>query len=124
MKTGYIFILALLLASHEGVMAFTTKKLDPTARSATRPAFAPSSSMTGKDKEESSSAAPVSTPAFAFGTNAAGAAPVGTSNSPSVYQSQQTVEEYEDDDELFGYGTALFSCVLSLALGFTLGYGT
>jgi hypothetical protein len=67
-----------------------------------------------KEKEESSSSVPVpgSTPAFAFANPAA-------SMSPAVMPQHE-----EEDDEMIGYGTALVSCVISLALGFSLGYVT
>ena len=41
---------------------------------------------------------------------------------PSIRPQQR--EEYEDDEELVGYATAVVSCVISLALGYTLGYAT
>ena len=64
-----------------------------------------------KEKQDESSSVPGSAPAFAFANPAA-------SMSPAV------VQQEEDDEEIIGYGTALISCVISLALGFSLGYGT
>jgi hypothetical protein len=41
-----------------------------------------------------------------------------TSSSSLMY------EEDDEDEELISFGTALFTCALSLAIGFSLGYGT
>jgi hypothetical protein len=38
--------------------------------------------------------------------------------------SSLTYEEDDEDEELISFGTALFTCALSLAIGFSLGYGT
>ena len=113
----------MMLCFSRGATAFTAKKLDPRSRSAFKAAVP----AMGKEREEPSSLpASGTSPAFALphpGSMGVSMAPAvyneGTSTSPAVYN-----EEDEDDDELFSYGTALVSCVVSLALGFTLGYGT
>ncbi|CAB9517378.1 expressed unknown protein [Seminavis robusta] len=111
MKAWFYVVLILALTSR--AVAFTAKKLDPRS---SRPAFKSTASV-GKDRDDVSQL-PVhgNTPAFALpqGTS------LGVSMSPAVYNG----DEDEDEDELFSYGTALVSCVISLALGFTLGYGT
>ena len=97
----------LLLSS--GAAAFSTTKLDPRSR----PSFKAAPSVSTKEKD-STSPAPVPRDTAAFGVSNTAAA----SMAPALYA------EEEDDEELIGYGTALISCVISLALGFTLGYGT
>ena len=91
-------------------MAFTTKKIDPRSP---RAAFKASPSVTKDHKDDTAPAAPGNTPVFAFTHSPA------ASMAPSVQH-----EEYEDDDEIIGYGAAVVSCVISLALGYTLGYAT
>lgn len=87
-------------------MAFTPKSRDHRAH----PAFKAGAMV--KDKEDTAPLpVPSGTPVFAFANQAA-------SMSPAV------LPQNEDDDVLIGYGTALVSCVISLALGFSLGYGT
>ena len=115
---AWMFCVLLLSLSSEA-MAFTTKKLDPMA---TRPAHAfKATASLGSSSKERDESLPLpmvsgSTPAFALPHPATHK---GVSMAPAVY-----IEEDEEDDELFSYGTALVSCVASLALGFTLGYGT
>jgi len=49
------------------------------------------------------------------------------SHNPAAFGFAASVVPYEadlDDDIAVGYGTAIVSCVISLALGFGLGYGT
>ena len=106
MRTWYCFLFLLLVSS---AAAFTTKKIDPRTRP--HPAFKTSATV-AKEPKDDATPAPVPGPAFARTNTAA-------SMAPAVYH-----EDDEDDDELIGYGTALVSCVISLALGFTLGYGT
>lgn len=97
-----------MLLLSNGTAAFTTTKLDPRSR----PVFKTSSTVNKEKDTLTPSPVPRDTAAFGFSNTAA-------STAPAVY-----VEEDDDDEELIGYGTALVSCVVSLALGFTLGYGT
>lgn len=57
--------------------------------------------------------------ALAFGSGAATPAMV-VYDYPSTFMPQEEMEE----DEVIGFGTAIVACVVSLALGFSLGYGT
>lgn len=97
----------LLFVALNGATAFTAKKREPTRR-----AFKAASSVT---REETATVP--STPTSTTGSNTAA----------FVYVTQAPVVPYEgdlDDDIAVGYGTAIVSCVISLALGFGLGYGT
>jgi len=105
MRVAFSFLLVLLVSSQ--TLAFTTKKLETKSRAS----FKSSSPV---PKEDSPSHAPASTPVFAFNH-------ATSKNSPSVLPS---TEETDEDDDLVGYGTAVVSCMISLALGYTLGYAT
>lgn len=96
MKNLYIVLLLTLLTSGH---AFTQKKHE-TKR---RPAF---STTPMKMKEEPSIPSTSNTAALAV--------------APTLSHE----DEVMDEDIVIGYGTALISCALSLALGFGLGYGT
>lgn len=102
-------VVVLVLATLHGSSAFTTKKRDTK-----RPAFQvlPANGVSVKEQqqgaarmEDSAQAHPA--PAFAF---AGQMVPV------------KVVEA--EDDVAVGYATGLVACVVSLALGFSLGYGT
>lgn len=111
MKFLPLFVLILAVLDSTSCFAYTTKK-----REQRRPAFKASSSVTSKD-EGGASPSPTTvgvpaTAAFAFAPAVA----------HTAYASAH--EDALDDEELIGYGTALITCFLSLALGFGLGYGT
>lgn len=55
----------------------------------------------------------------AFGVDTAAAQAAAVAYGPYYYAEQES-----DDEDLVGFGTAVISCLLSLALGFGLGYGT
>ena len=86
--------------------AFTTKKRER------RPAFK-ATSVTKENNDEDSANVPCASCGQMFALLQYPMTPVA-------------VQHYEDsEDELdIGYGTVLLSCMLSLALGFGLGYGT
>lgn len=96
--------LLVLLLAVVGSDAFTTKKRER------RPAF---------------KSAPVSMEEQTASTSAAGSAggPLFAMPSHSMAPALMHPEAAEDELDI-GYGTALVSCMLSLALGFGLGYGT
>jgi hypothetical protein len=113
---GLSLLFLVVLVGLDGATAFTTKKHDRK-----RPAFK------GLNLKKDEDAQPTTTPhaaagpsnTAAFGVSSAAAQAGAVAYGPYYY----TVEE-DDDDELIGFGTAVISCVLSLALGFGLGYGT
>ena len=105
----YLAWLVVLLAVLDTSFAYTAKK-----REQRRPAFN-AASVTQHQKDAQSQSAPSTasnTAAFAF--------------APAVAYTYSSAHHDDslDDEELIGYGTALFTCFLSLALGFGLGYGT
>jgi hypothetical protein len=100
-------------------MAFTTKKLDSMV---TRPGAALKAAVAASSKRkerDDTSPLPLTGSAPAFALPHPATHHKGVAMAPAVYN-----DEDDEDDELFSYGTALVSCVISLALGFTLGYGT
>jgi hypothetical protein len=116
---AWLFRFIMLLCLSSGTMAFTTKKLDPMV---TRPGPALKAAVAASSKRkerDDTSPLPLSgnTPAFARPQSAMHH--LGGATAPAVYN-----DEDEEYGELFSYGAALVSCVISLALGFTLGYGT
>jgi flagellar basal body-associated protein FliL len=99
-------LVVLVLAALHGIAAFTTKKRDPSHK---RPAFsAVSSSNAGKEQATQQQQQPEEMTA--------------TSNPQPAFVAVQVVN-LEDDDVVIGYGTGLVACIVSLALGYTLGYG-
>jgi hypothetical protein len=102
-KTMLLFGLALF----GGADAFTTKKREK------RPAFKYSPAVNNKESKEV--AREEHTPAA--GPTTRFALP------PSAAMLQQHGESLDEEIDV-SYGTALVTCVLSLALGFGLGYGT
>jgi hypothetical protein len=97
---GYKTLILLLLAVF-GADAFTTKQRER------HPAF--QNVPVVKDTPGQEHSPPNNTPMFAFPLMAHAVA----------------IQQEESEDELdIGYGTALLSCVLSIAVGFGLGYGT
>ena len=109
MKVMRLFVLALLSLTRAS--AYTAKK-----REQRRPAFG-ATSVTSAAKEETTAAA---TSAASGGNTAAFTSAPGVGYAAAPYHQIEELEE----EELIGYGTAIVSCVLSLALGFGLGYGT
>ena len=115
-----IMVLAVLLG---GTSAFTTNKQDrkhlaykvgPTTREESAPR---TSSELHQQPTQKDHHAPTTT--AAFGVNYAAQAAVAV-HGPYYF----TQEDDDDDENLIGFGTALVSCFVSLALGFGLGYGT
>jgi hypothetical protein len=101
--------LLVLLLAVVGSDAFTTKKRER------RPAF--KSAPVSMEEQQTASAS-----ASATG-NTAGAGPLFAMPSHSMASALMQPEDAEDELDI-GYGTALVSCMLSLALGFGIGYGT
>ena len=101
----FLLFFILLLATLDNAAAFTTKKREPT-----RTAF-----KALNKKEESPASGSTATVATASGNAAA------LAFAPYV---AYDLSQEEDDEVVIGYGTAIISCALSLALGFGLGYGT
>jgi hypothetical protein len=99
MRTSWVFLM--LLVFLHGSDAFTTKKRETTRRAFKTP------SVSKEGETVTASSASSNSAAFAF--------------APYVVPYVHAVGE---DDMAIGYGTALASCVVSLALGFGLGYGT
>lgn len=119
MKAFSFFLILLVCIHFQEAAAFTTQKREPS-----RVAFQTSSR---NSKEDSAAAAPG--PAPAATTRGAGSSSNTAAFAFAPAQQVQRYAEYyageELDDELvIGYGTALVSCILSVALGFGLGYGT
>jgi len=115
MRRCFLLLVLVLVSTFEGTAAFSTK---PKHERSKRPAF----NMSQKNKDEATAKVghqqkqtTTSTNTAAFGVHPAAAA--------VAYGSYAHSAE-EDDDELIGYGTAVVSCLLSLVLGFGLGYGT
>jgi hypothetical protein len=69
-------------------------------------------------------------PIAAFGVDNTAVTHAGSASLPANHlyyptsSSSLTYQEDDEDEELIGFGTALFTCALSLAIGFSLGYGT
>ena len=103
-----LLVLALLVSS----LAYTAKKQEQR-----RPAFKASPMATKEEPASGTKAVSTSGNTAAFGFPPAAVAYT------SIFHYQQE-EDGLEDEELIGYGTALISCVLSLAIGFGLGYGT
>lgn len=106
---GIKALLLLVLAVYE-CSAFTTKKRDR------RPTFKGAASAAIEVKEDQHVAAVAdgtTGPMFAIPPSAVAPAVVAT-----------TSVELPEDEEDIGYGVAVVSCFISLALGFGLGYGT
>ena len=101
-------VLVLLLVICEA-NAFTTRKRDR------RPAFKGTSPVVME-----SSTSKEDHPALSDASGAVMFAMHGSPMTPAV----AIIQEDADDEIDVGYGTALVSCLLSLALGFGLGYGT
>jgi hypothetical protein len=104
-------MLLLGLALVGGADAFTTKKRDK------RPAFKYSPAVNNNNEskevareEHTSAATGTQSARFAF--------------PPTAAMIQQHYAESAQEEDDVSYGTALVTCVLSLALGFGLGYGT
>jgi hypothetical protein len=98
-------LLVLVLATLE-TAAFTTKKRDPSHK---RKAFSAVSSSSNAGKEQATQQQQQQEE-------------MTTSNSQPAFVAVQVVN-LEDDDVVIGYGTGLVACIVSLALGYTLGYG-
>jgi len=112
-------LLLLLLLLVNDATAFTAKKHDRK-----RPAFDVQKGVAAVKAETDvappqQSPAPGNHPAAAFGMHPAAAAAAATT--AIVYQE---FYDEDEDDELVGVTMAVVSCLLSLALGFGLGYGT
>lgn len=99
--------LVVLVAAAFHASAFATKK-----RESTRPAFkaalAGNSAAAPVQSEQEVTREEQQVPVFAF----AGQAMVPVQ-----------VVDYDDNEAVIGYTTGLVACVVSLALGFSLGYG-
>jgi len=102
----FLLFFILLLGTLNNAVAFTTKKREPT-----RTAF----KALNKKEDSPSSGSNTVTAATASGNAAA------LAFAPYV---AYDLSQEEDDEAVIGYGTAIISCALSLALGFGLGYGT
>ena len=112
-RPGLLLLVVLLLSNLDGADAFTTKKSDRKHHT-----FSGTEASSGS-KTEVHAKRPQQ-PAF-----------VGPPHPQQQQQQQQQVAEYyeyswlEDDDEMeISITTALVSCVLTMALGFGIGYGT
>ena len=103
-------MLLLGLALVGGADAFTTKKREK------RPAFKYSPAVNNKESKEV--AREEHTPVATSTQSARFALP------PTAAMIQQQHAESAEEEIDVSYGTALVTCVLSLALGFGLGYGT
>uniref|UniRef100_A0A7S1D6W9 Uncharacterized protein n=1 Tax=Cyclophora tenuis TaxID=216820 RepID=A0A7S1D6W9_CYCTE len=108
--------------------AFTTKKREATPG---RHAFMDSNSQRRQEGSATASAAAAVATSTAAATYSPDeihgpptfiktAAPLG----PQVAAVAAQYEEDWDDDTVVGYGTGIVACVVSLALGFSLGYAT
>jgi hypothetical protein len=104
-------LLLLCLALVGGADAFTTKKREK------RPAFKYSPAV-NNNNEYNEMAREEHTPAATGTQSARFALP------PTAAMIQQQYAESAEEEIDVSYGTALVTCVLSLALGFGLGYGT
>jgi hypothetical protein len=104
---GWTFLLVTVvcLLNNSPALSFTTTKKHET--SSKRPAF----SLIGDDGNQPQQ----SPPKNAFAVNPAAAAVAYGSYADFLYG--------EGDEDLIGYKTAAISCLLSLILGFGLGYG-
>jgi hypothetical protein len=91
----------ILLVFLHGADAFTTKKRETARRAFKTPSVTKEETVTPSASSNSA--------AFAF--------------APYVVQYVHAEGSLEDDMAI-GYGTAIASCIVSLALGFGLGYGT
>lgn len=113
MKTFQAIVLLLAVFVASNVSAFAP----PT--SSTRPAFKASSApLSMSPKEE----APVKTSEEAkqdANPNAAAVAAFATAMAPLAAQAQDA-----DEGAVIGFGVGLVACVVSLAVGFSVGYGT
>lgn len=101
------------MTAFEGAAAFTTKPKHERSTSK-RPAF---KSVSHTADEATAEVQQQQTTTGGGSNTAAFVHPVAV-----AYGSHARTEE--DDEEVIGYGTAVVSCVLSLVLGFGLGYGT
>lgn len=102
MKTFQIVTLFALAAS---AMAFA-----PPAANVARPAFKAALSMSQAPLEEASND---------FAPNSAAMAAIVTALAPLAANAADV-----DEGTIIGYGAGLVACVVSLAVGFSIGYGT
>merc|ERR1712154_162432 len=108
MRTFIVVILAALIAC---TAAFSSA-------SATRPAF---KAVTPLSMSKNTENLPVqeSAPVLEENNNAAAIAAFATAMAPIAAQSADI-----DEGTIIGYGAGLVACVVSLAVGFSIGYGT
>lgn len=136
MRSAFLAVLVWAwLVSWNGVSAFTTKQKSD--RSSKRPAVfdvkkgggGVAAAPTVKDGGEAGGVQQSQPHAAAFGMNAGAAAAALAyqyhhQHHPQEYFSDHGNNKNDEDELIIGVGTAVISCILSVALGFGLGYGT
>jgi len=127
-----VLVILFMIVGNSKCMGFSTKKIERSY-----PAFKkaqsksqPSATTYSDNAKHNGNNNPTTAPFGMYTASKVATAVSSTSQtSKASVSSSSSIAHYYDDHEddeaiIYGYGTIVLSCALSIALGFSLGYGT